>query len=547
MTWMDFAVRGTVLLAAGFAASFAFGRASAALRHFVWTAAFLALLAMPLAMLLAPKIALDAWGVTSAAPAAVSRTHSAEEPERATQEHSGKTLPSGGGSDGSTAIPMGARAAVALYLAGLLLVAARFLAGAVRTSRMVRQARPAAYALAVADAVRRTLHIGLSVRTLESSDAAVPMTWGSLHPVVLLPEAARQWPAERLHAVVLHELIHVRRHDLLAQMAAQAACCLYWFHPLVWLAARELRKERERACDDAVLSVGVAAPDYAGHLLELARVLVERRSLADAPAMAETGDLEERVRAVLDGGRNRTPLSRRLAASVTALACVLVLPVALVTVHAQAGGGTLAGIVQDASQARVPGCEVRVRNLDGKNEEVARADAAGEFGFANIPVGHYAIEARSRGFAVGKAEVLVEASRRVETLITLPLGQISETMTIVGSKPANSPAAAPARTVQPIRIPVGGNVQPAKLIKQVHPVYPADLKLRGIGGNVIVRAVISTTGEPLNPEVINSNVPTALAQAALDAVRQWRYSPTLLNGQPVEVVTTIAMGFEVEH
>jgi TonB family protein len=433
-----------------------------------------------------------------------------------------------------------------LYLAGSLLVAARFLAGAVRTSRLVRRASTAAYAQAVADDVRRTLGMGAGVRALESPGAAVPMTWGTLRPVVLLPEEARYWPGERLHAVVLHELIHVRRHDLLAQLAAQVACCTYWFHPLVWLAARELRKERERACDDAVLAGGVAAPDYAGHLLDLARVLVERRSLADAPAMAETGDLEERVRAVLDGSRNRTPLSRRLAAGVAALTCVLVLPVALVTVHAQAGRGALGGVVQDASRARMPGCDVRVKNLDGKNEEVAKADAAGEFGFANIPVGRYAVEVRARGFAVGKAEVLVGAGRRAEALVTLPLGQISEAMTIRGSRPANAPAAAPKGTVQPIRIPMGGNVQAAKLIKQVHPVYPADLKEQGITGTVMLRAVISTTGETLNPEVVNT-VDPGLAQAALDAFRQWRYSPTLLNGQPVEVAITATMGFELEQ
>jgi hypothetical protein len=83
------------------------------------------------------------------------------------------------------------------------------------------------------------------------------MTWGTLRPGVLLPEAAGGWPAARLHAVVLHELVHVQRHDLVAQVAAQAACCLYWFHPMVWPAVRQLRKERETACDDAVLSGGV--------------------------------------------------------------------------------------------------------------------------------------------------------------------------------------------------------------------------------------------------------------------------------------------------
>jgi TonB family protein len=554
MTWADFVVRGTLVLAAGFAASFAFGRASAAVRHLIWTAAFLALLALPVALDLGPKITLAAWPAVSGAHAvrataaavspAASPAASPAETGRATQ-----TLPISGGRPGRGSDWR--IATLALYLAGWLLVAARFLAGAIRTVRLVRQARPAPHAQAMADTVRRDLGIGRPVRALESPGAAVPMTWGSLRPVVLLPEAARQWPAERLHAVVLHELVHVQRHDLLAQVAAQAACCFYWFHPLVWLAAGQLRKERERACDDAVLCGGVPAPDYAGHLLELARVLVERRSLADAPAMAETGDLEERVRAVLDGGRNRAPLNRRLAATVAALACALVLPMALVTLHAQAGSGALVGIVQDISQARVPFSEVRIKNLDGKNEEVAKVNEAGEFGFASIPVGHYAIEVRARGFAVGKTEVLVEAGRRAEALVTLQPGQISEAVTVRGARPATgslaqpAPAAVPARTPQ--RIPVGGNVQAAKMITQVRPVYPADLKQQGITGTVMLRAVISTTGEPLNPAVINTTVHPGLAQAALDAVRQWRYQPTLLNGQPVEVVTTVTVTFELDQ
>jgi protein TonB len=63
----------------------------------------------------------------------------------------------------------------------------------------------------------------------------------------------------------------------------------------------------------------------------------------------------------------------------------------------------------------------------------------------------------------------------------------------------------------------------------------------------MLRAVISTTGETLNPEVVNTTVHRGLAQAALDAVRQWRYQPTLLNGQPVEVVTKIDVTFELEQ
>ncbi len=90
-------------------------------------------------------------------------------------------------------------------------------------------------------------------------------------------------------------------------------------------------------------------------------------------------------------------------------------------------------------------------------------------------------------------------------------------------------------------------MQASKLIKKVDPVYPADLGQQGITGTVMLRAVISTTGEMLNPEVINTTVNPGLAQAALDAVRQWRYQPTLLNGQPVEVVTNIDVTFELDQ
>jgi len=135
--------------------------------------------------------------------------------------------------------------------------------------------------------------------------------------------------------------------------------------------------------------------------------------------------------------------------------------------------------------------------------------------------------------------------RNGEVVVTLPLGQISESMTIRGSRPAGASAA--PRTDNVIRRPrVGGNVQAAKVIKQVHPIYTEELKQQGITGTVMLRAVISTAGEPLNPEVVNT-VDPGLARAALDAFRQWRYQPTLLNGEPVEVVTTVMMRFELEQ
>ena len=185
MTWTDFVVRGTVVLAAGFAASFAFGRASAALRHLIWTAAFVALLAMPVAMQVAPKIAIAAWPAARAEGSVDGAAGAGQTTLRTPGGYPGRGSDGrlGRGSDGW--FGRGSDWLIA-YLVGLILVAARFVAGGVRTVRMVRQARPAAYAQALADTVRGELAIGRPVRTLESPGAAVPMTWGMLRPVVLL-------------------------------------------------------------------------------------------------------------------------------------------------------------------------------------------------------------------------------------------------------------------------------------------------------------------------------------------------------------------------
>jgi len=532
MTWMDFAVRGTAILSAAFLAAYAARRASAATRHFLWTLAFAAMLLLPAVMRIGPSIALPAIAPASAptspVPVVASAMRSAPVPAAPVRRQPPTLL--------------------FLYAAGLILTAGRFAAGRWRMSRIVRKAQPSRHAAQAADELRRELGIARTVRVLESPDAAVPMTWGIRSAVVLLPAASREWSTARLHAVLLHEIIHVARLDLLAQAIAQAACCLYWFHPLAWLAARQLTKERERACDDAVLRRGIAGPDYAGHLMELARVLVERKgSLVDAPAMAEACDLEDRVRTLLDRTRNRAPLSRRAATAATVLACALILPIASVTSHAQEARGALAGIVQDISNALVPGCMVTIRNLNGKNQEQTRANAAGEYAFAGIPPGHYVVEARSRGFAMTTVQAVVEAGASARADVMLELGKISESMTVTRTRPAGAPdaqaAAIPAASPQRIR--VGGNVQSAKLVRQTKPAYPDDVAQLGISGTVMLRAVISTTGEPLNVEVINTTIHPGLAKAALDAVRQWRYQPTLLNGQPVEVATTIDVNFEL--
>lgn len=99
------------------------------------------------------------------------------------------------------------------------------------------------------------------------------------------------------------------------------------------------------------------------------------------------------------------------------------------------------------------------------------------------------------------------------------------------------------RQVQRIR--VGGNVQKANLIHQPQPVYPDLARRVRIQGTVRMTAVISKEGAIEHLTVVSGH--PLLAPAAIEAVRQWRYKPTLLNGEPVEVITQIDVNFTLQH
>jgi hypothetical protein len=155
----------------------------------------------------------------------------------------------------------------------------------------------------------------------------MPMTWGLERPCILLPAEAEDWPDDLLHTVLLHELAHVKRFDYLTQLLARLACAIHWFNPLVWLAARRLRIERELACDDEVLRAGSRASDYAAQLLEMALFLKARPFLASV-AMARASQLSARLRAVLDSRRARRSPTPGFVISATLCAALVALTVA---------------------------------------------------------------------------------------------------------------------------------------------------------------------------------------------------------------------------
>ncbi len=159
------------------------------------------------------------------------------------------------------------------------------------------------------DPLPSTWHQKFNVRL--SDKITVPMVWGIFRPVILLPIGADSWRTERLRAVLFHELAHIKRRDWVMQMIAQVMCAVYWFNPLVWLAARWMRIEAERACDDHVLNAGYQPTDYAQHLLDVVRnVKVASFASRAAVAMVHPSKIEGRLRTVLTQNLNRHPITK---------------------------------------------------------------------------------------------------------------------------------------------------------------------------------------------------------------------------------------------
>ena len=513
--------KSTAVLVAACGAAWLLRQAAAALRHTVWTLAICGLLLLPVLEAVLPAWSLPApthAAISSPAPQGVVKVRPLPMPQNPVQPPLSLPLALG-----------------AVWMAGTLLCLVRWTRALRDVARIRRRATPVTGG--AAGTLLRELP-GSPVELLISDREISPMTAGIWRPAILLPVGASNWPLERLRVVLLHELAHISRRDCLTQAVAEFACSIYWPQPLAWVARWRIRVEQERASDDLVLRAGSTASDYAANLLALAGSHQSRELFPAAAGMARCSRLEDRVRAILNPHLDRRAVSRPAALAGCLIAACLVVPVS--AMRPQAGNArTVSGTVYDAEKARVPEAKVILANADTGEKLTASTDQVGDFSFGPLGDGSYRLEVNARGFVPAVRMLKVEGTHRLRLDITLELGQVMETMVVRG-KGSAAPAPAPPR-----RIRVGGNVTPAKVVHQVRPEYPEAVRSRGIQGDVVVRTVILMDGTLSPPAVLSSPDPL-LSQAAIDALRQWRYAPALLNGKPLEAVTTITINFELE-
>lgn len=576
---LDLVLKATVLFAAGWVVTMGMWRASSASRHAVWAAVCVAALALPLAQSSLPTFSASWWPQWAAASRTPVRPDAPMESVYVANT-SGVADAAQDGASATPDVPWGP-IAFGLWALGLCIGLTRLVAGRRAAQALTAAAVPetSTRILSRADLIGGWLGAPPCVIRRGAPDW-MPATWGVRRPVVVLPSTATEWPDERLDPVLVHELAHVYRRDAVWHQLAQVMAAVWWMHPLAWVAARQLRVERERACDDLVLAFGARASDYATDLVSLVGVCSGTEMTL---AMARRSQLEGRVMAILNPRLNRN--GRTGVATLIAAALVLAMaPLASMraaeppTAHTaeqapqdpvRIGGGILEPKkIKDvrpvyppiALSARVQGIVILEVVIDTEGavtdakvlRPVALLDEAAleavrqwrftptELNGQRVPVimtvtVNFRLD--EHGEPVQSAPPPTPTSQDAEIAALRARLALLEAARIAGQ--VDRPAPTWTEGDPPLRI--GGDIKEPKKIKDVRPVYP-DIALNArVQGIVIIEAQIDRDGRVSNARVIR---PVALLDdAALEAVMQWEFEPVLLNGQPVPVIMTVTVNF----
>ena len=441
---LTLALKSTAVLLLGGGAAWLLRLSPASLRHGVWAATFAVLLALPVLAAVGPvwRVAMlpsPSAGELQSRPAATRLRGAAAArslAHRAVPHDGAPAAPhvhrSAGAHTSSAGVIVAAARGMSLpawlaclWAIGAVVVASVWLRAFVLARRLVRESCSLAAPEWAARAARASSQSGLKapVRLLWSDALSVPIAWGFGRMAVVLPPQSESWDADRSEAVLLHEMAHLRRRDAWTQLVAQAALAVHWPNPLAWMAYRRFLDAREQACDDAVLRVGASATDYASYLVAVARELsasrlgasrlgASRLTQAAVASMAGRGELETRVRSVLDGRRRRGVLRRRTLGAVLVLSVGVGVPLAAFRPVEASGNRVVPGAAPLAPRSPIPGVAstsaVHSSGAEATLQNVApgpaRADSTG-YALPTSP------PAPSPGHSDPAAQLLTAASR----------------------------------------------------------------------------------------------------------------------------------------
>ncbi len=325
--FIDLLIKGALLCGLGAGVTLLMRRSPAHARKSVWVAVLVCLLLLPVTSLIVPSFnvpilpplggqTIVAGDIPEPAPARAASPAPAPLPAAASKGWSAADLVGGARAIGIGWIGL-------IWLTGAAVYFAWFGISRHLLKRLVARAVPLD---ASWESLLKKLSYDLGMRRpvnlLRSPAVNAAITAGVIRPVIILPDAAEGWSAERKRLVLSHELAHVKRWDSLIEILGFAATALHWFNPLVWVALNRLRIERERDCDNAVLNSGAKPSAYASLLMEIAADMQRRnRPMWQLATISEGSNLKDRLLCILDPKVDRRPGGR---ASVFAMGVLIV-------------------------------------------------------------------------------------------------------------------------------------------------------------------------------------------------------------------------------
>ena len=506
-------------------------------------------------------------------------------------------LPSSSLSASAQTLPVAAAASDWVSLLGWVLVAGVVLRlcrvglGLWRLRRL-RKAGTIAPPCLVHEEAQELVRARAEIRYVSSGQ---PVTFGLRRPVVLLPEMLRGQSDQIQQVVLCHELFHVRRRDWIWVVAEEIVKAALWFHPAVlWLVAR-VRLAREEVVDELT----VLATSQRRAYIEALLVFADTPSQAPAAAFARRRHLFRRMVLI---SKERVMSSRRILLSVATMTAVIaagawsagsVFPLTeIVIAQGRAGApppplAAVAGLSQAGPIERQakpitpenpiprrtfsvlpqnPPVEasgvvlVSVRVVVDRQGRVAEARNAGVGARGGRGATPEPIAPPSEAFA--KAAIDAVKQWQYDPPADGPIAFDVTFAFVPGAEPRmvthGAPAVfgAPASSIPPPPPPppppgwpanavrVGGNMKVPVKTKHVAPVYPAIAQSARVQGVVIVEVLLGPDGKVQDASILRS-IPL-LDQSARDAVKQWEFTPTLLNGLPVPVIMTATVQFTLQ-
>lgn len=485
-----------------------------------------------------------------------------------------------------------------LWMAGVLLFCFRHAACTYSASRLRRRG-----VCSAGEAWRRRIaelsaqvRLTRPVALLESSLADAPAVLGHLRPVILMPIGLLAGlPVEQIEAILLHELAHVRRCDYLVNVLQRCVEAVFFYHPAVWWISGVMRLEREHCCDDAVVAVTGNAHVYAAALTALEN---NRPFPTELAVAAKGGDLVKRVRRLLYPAVSKPGSTPLLAATALILASAMALFAWQPPAQQSTAGQSRAGVMTSSAMSspydkwlnqdvvyiisaeeraafrKLTTDEERLKFIEQfwlrrdptpdtaeneyKEEHYRRIAFANEHFASNEPGWKTdrgrlyimygppdEIESHPNGSPGSPTPREEWLYRHIEGIgdevmveFTDPTGTGDYRMTKDPHPPTGS-ASPNFNSSERVRVP--SKIQEKNLILRVEPIYPPLAMQARIQGVVTFHIVIGKSGGVTSVRVVRGH--PLLIPAATEAVQQWVYKPTLLNGEPVEVETDVDVNF----